>query len=88
MADENNDGVNPPRAENRTLAQNFAAFCEEHPRAALYLRAEKQSRGTTSYSATSGAMKGGKDAMKILIEGGSIEAAQIALAFRYPENFN
>lgn len=86
MADEMNDGVNPPRPRDNSAAA-AAAFSAAHPRAALYLRAEKQAEGTSSYSATSGMMKGGDDAKQILLAGGTLEEAEKALAFRY-ENLN
>ncbi len=89
MEDENNDGVNPPKSEDRTAGDRLAQMKKSNPRAALYLIAERQSQGTSSYSATSGQMKGGTDAMKILRAGGSIEDAEKALAFRYEtDNWN
>ena len=89
MSDENNDGVNPPKPEDRSFGVKLADMKISNPRAALYLKAERQAQGTTSYSATSGQIKGGKYAMKILIAGGSIEEAEKALAFRYEtDNWN
>jgi len=88
MADGNNDGVNPPRPEDRSFADRLAELRKSNPRASLYLRAERQAQGSTSYSATSGAMKGGSDAMAILLAGGSLEEAEKALAFRYQSNFD
>lgn len=89
MEDENNDGVNPPKPEDRSIGERLAEMKKTNPRAALYLKAERQARGTTSYSATSGQMKGGTDAMQILRAGGSIEDAEKALAFRYEtDNWN
>lgn len=89
MEDENNDGVNPPKPEDRTIAERLVAMKQANPRAALYLKAERQAQGTTSYSATSGEMRGGEEAMEILRNGGSIEAAEKALAFRYAkDNWN
>jgi hypothetical protein len=89
MSDENNDGVNPPRPEDMSLVAKLSELKTSNPRAALYLKAEKQAQGTTSYSATSGAMKGGSDAMEILRAGGSIETAEKALSFRYEtDNWN
>lgn len=86
MDDENNDGVNPPEPEDRSFAEKLAALKKSNPRAALYLKAEKQALGTTSYSATSGSAKGGQDAMEILRAGGSLKDAAQALAFRYENN--
>lgn len=86
MDDEDNDGARPPRPENRSFAEELADLRRDHPRTALYLRAEKQAQGTSSFSATSGAMKGGQDALALLIAGGSTEAAEAALAFRYPSD--
>lgn len=83
MDDENNDGVTPSRAEDRGFAQKLTALRLANPRARLYLQAEAQAQGTSSYSATSGEMTAGKNAMEILRTGGTIEAAQTALAFRY-----
>lgn len=83
MEDENNDGVNPPKPEDRSIYERLTEMKKANPRAALYLKAERQAEGTTSYSATSGEMKGGQDAMEILRAGGSIEEAEKALAFRY-----
>jgi hypothetical protein len=89
MSDENNDGVNPPKPEDRGVGERLAEMKKFNPRAALYLKAERQAQGTTSYSATSGQMKGGSDAMQILRAGGSIEDAEKALAFRYEtDNWN
>jgi len=86
MDDEQNDGARPPRPEDRSLAAQISALREANPRAALYLRAERQAVGTSSYSATSGEMKGGQDAKAILLGGGTIEEAEKALAYRYESN--
>ena len=83
MEDEFNDGVRPPRAENRAFEEELNALYIQHPRTALYLKAEIQAQGTTSYSATSGAMTAGKKAMQLLVEGAPIDAVQEALKFRY-----
>jgi hypothetical protein len=83
MSDGDNDGVNPPKPEDMSIGERLTEMKKSNPRAALYLRAERQAQGTTSYSATSGQMKGGRDAMEILRAGGSIEDAEKALAFRY-----
>lgn len=89
MEDEYNDGVNPPKPEDRSIWERLAEMKKVNPRAALYLKAERQAQGTTSYSATSGQMKGGTDAMQILRDGGSIEDAEKALSFRYDtDNWN
>lgn len=89
MSDENNDGLNPPKPEDRTIAERMAEMKINNPRAAVYLKAEAQAQGTTSYSAISGKMKGGSDAMSILRSGGTIEDAGKALAFRYEtDNWN
>lgn len=83
MKDENNDGVNPPKPEDISISELMSEMSKSNPRAALYLKAERQAQGTTSYSATSGQMKGGMDAMQILRAGGSIEDAEKALGFRF-----
>jgi len=89
MDDGNNDGVNPPKQEDRNIKEQLVEMKKTNPRAAVYLQAERQAQGTTSYSATSGQMKGGTDAMQILRSGGSIEDAEKALAFRYEtDNWN
>lgn len=83
MDDEQNDGVNPPRPEDRSIGQRLTEMKKSNSRAALYLRAERQAQGSTEYSATSGAMAAGRKAMEILTTGGAIEEAERALAVRY-----
>lgn len=71
MEDEGNDGVSPPRRP----AADFRALARQYPRASLYLRAEYDSASMSDAVAA-----GGKAAMRVLAEGGSLEAARDALS--------
>lgn len=81
MADEHNDGINPPRAINQDWRSEYEAARAEHPRAALYLKAKLQAEGA-HWADNTGKGAAGSKAMSILAAGGSIEEATAALAAR------
>ena len=81
MADENNDGARPPRAEDMSTSVRLNAHLANHPRAALYLEAKSQEE-STHWADNTGKGAAGKKAMEILASGGSIEDATAALAVR------
>jgi hypothetical protein len=78
MEDEQNDGVYPPKPENKTLAEKANALAVQYPRAALYLKAERQYENT-SWADNTGKGAAGKKAMEILANNGSIEESLSAL---------
>lgn len=71
MADEQNDGVNPPRRP----ASNSDELAAQYPRAVVYLRAEGYSCAAHDLKASAG-----RKAMNILASGGSIEDAENILS--------
>lgn len=81
MADENNDGVRPPKAINQDWRAEYDAARAELPRAAFYLKAKLQSENV-SWADNTGKGEAGLKAMAILASGGSIEDAIAALAVR------
>jgi len=81
MEDESNDGVFPPRQPSQVLREQYEAAKVAHPRAALYLRAERQAE-SASWADNTGKGAAGRDAMQVLESGGSLEDAEKALAQR------
>lgn len=78
MEDGQNDGARPPKPFDESLDVKYDQLCELYPRAALYLKAERQHR-TAHWSDNTGKGAAGKKAMEILASGGSIENANTAL---------
>ena len=78
MADENNDGVNPPRAPDRSRADRLEATLKSNPRAALYLKAKRQAE-SAHWADNTGSGEAGRNAMRILESGGRNEEAAKAL---------
>lgn len=81
MEDENNDGARPPIGEDKSLAEQASSLASEYPRAALYLKAERQYE-STSWADNTGKGAAGKKSMAILAIGGTLEDAQSALSER------
>lgn len=81
MDDEGNDGARPPRALDESPAQRLEALTTAYPRAALYLRAQRQHE-STHWADNTGKGAAAKRAMEILAAGGDIADAQSALAAR------
>lgn len=81
MEDENNDGVLPPKPINPALAERAETLALEYPRAALYLKAQRQAE-SANWADNAGKGEAGRKAMRILEEGGSIESASEAMTKR------
>jgi leucyl aminopeptidase (aminopeptidase T) len=81
MEDEGNDGARPPRPLDQSPSQRLQALQEQYPRAALYLRAKRQSE-SASWADNTGKGAAGRLAMEILASGGDIKDAEAALNAR------
>lgn len=81
MEDEYNDGISWPAPPSDNLKKQYEALATKYPRAALYLRAERQ-RNSTHWADNSGKGTAGAKAMKLLLDGASLEEAEAALAER------
>ena len=75
------ESCRPPRREDTTIRERLTAHLAAYPVAALYLRAKGQHE-SAHWSDNTGKGSAGKAAMEILLAGGSIESATIALAKR------
>lgn len=71
MDDENNDGANPPKPENKSLGERAQELAEQYPRAAVYLRADGYTGSNNSHKYSAG-----KRAKELIAAGGSIEEAK------------
>lgn len=81
MEDEHNDGARPPRKPSPELKARYDELVAKHPRAALYLRAERQESGA-HWADNTGKGAAGKKAMSLLRKGAPLEEAEAALAER------
>jgi hypothetical protein len=81
MEDEQNDGTSWPTRPSDNLKNEYQALVEKYPRAALYLRAERQ-RNSTHWADNTGKGAAGAKAMQLLLDGASLEEAEAALAER------
>lgn len=81
LNDEQNDGVRPPRPLNSRLNADLFALQDANPRAALYLKAKRQSEAC-SWADNTGSGAAGREAMRVLRAGGTTEEAETALAKR------
>lgn len=82
MEDEDNDGVNPPVAINKSLREQANDLAKQYPRAAVYLRAESYA----TYSDNVDKYTAGKTAMDIIATGGSLDEAINTLDNWLPKN--
>lgn len=71
MEDEHNDGVRAPKRPG----SDYASLARQYPRAALYLQAEHD-RDSRSDAVS----RGGAAGMKVLADGGTLDAAREAMA--------
>ena len=81
MDDGDNDGVRPPKPEDRSHAAKLTSLLAANPRAALYLKAKRQADGT-HWADNTGAGAAARKAMEMLVAGATIEEAAEALAHR------
>lgn len=81
MEDEHNDGARPPRRPAPELGERYLELKERYPRAALYLRAERQD--VSAYWAdNTGKGTAGRRAMQLVLEGRAEAEVETALAER------
>ena len=81
MSDEDNDGANPPEAYNSAYEKKAKELAKQYPRAAMYLYAEGYTMSNNVYKYSAG-----KDAMKLIAEGGSLEEASEILKNWLPKD--
>jgi hypothetical protein len=81
MEDEDNDGANPPDGIDEAGAKRLATLLRGNPRAALYLRAKRQSE-SGHWSDPTGASGAGRKALELLKSGASIAEVEAAIAVR------
>jgi hypothetical protein len=81
MEDEHNDGARPPRKPSPELKARYDELVAKHPRAAFYLRAERQESGA-HWADNTGKGAAGKKATSLLRGGAPLEEAEAALAER------
>lgn len=81
MEDEYNDGARPPRKPGPELKARFEELRAEHPRAALYFRAERQ-HDSAHWADNTGKGAAGKKAMRLVLSGASVAEVEAALAER------
>jgi len=81
MDDEGNDGCSPPRGVDQARAERLQAALSANPRAAMYLRAERQAN-SAHWADNTGAGAAGRRAMEILREGGTVDDAAAARGHR------
>ncbi len=74
MDDENNDGANPPKAENKSFAKRARELAAQYPRAATYIKAQGYllSDNTHKYAA-------GRKASELVAAGGDLAEAESIL---------
>lgn len=81
MHDGDNDGVNSPRARDKSLAKRATALRAEYPRASVYLRAKAYTGAANTHKRAAG-----KKAMEILASGANITDAEATLDNWVPAN--
>lgn len=81
MEDEHNDGARPPRKPGPELKERYAELKARYPRAALYLRAERQEAGA-HWADNTGKGAAGKRAMLLVVNGATEAEVEAALAER------
>lgn len=81
MEDEHNDGARPPRKPGPELEACYGELKALYPRAALYLRAERQHDGA-HWADNSGKGAAGKQAMELVLAGATEAEVLAALEAR------
>lgn len=81
MEDEHNDGARPPRRPAPELGKRYLELKERYPRAALYLRAERQDV-SAHWADNTGKSATDRRAMQLVLEGRAEAEVETALAER------